>query len=472
MSRNTAFVRVADGAGLGNTSNPQWLDRRQQDQDQQKNRVRVRRYWPGKAPDWAPEEDDDDADDEGADSTFQQQQEPFPSGRAPAVRVEQKDDPRLRRLAGARGSGVPGEAATRRQIRAAQVVDDEEESDGEDEEQRQRAALLRKAQADEDESEEDEEDEDMLELRRMQMRRRVTERKAEEEELALEEEEVEEQEQEDSSEYETDSEEEGPGRAMLKPVFVPKQERETIVEREKIMEEMERDQESAKTRLEERKVETRQIVEAEIRRESEVERADAGVARTSDVDTDDEANEADEYNLWKQRELKRIKRDRDLREAAFKEREELEMLRSMTEEERQAWERKNPKSQKADASKQKYKFLQKYYHKGAFFQEASDDKFGTQGSEEIYSRDYTEAVAEENLDKSILPKAMQLRRGQFGRSGRSKWTHLVAEDTTSRDDQWNSNDALQRKYTAKMAGSSQSFEKPKAKDMLKKSSAF
>jgi hypothetical protein len=79
MSRNTAFVRVADGAGLGNTSNPQWLDRRQQDQDQQKNRVRVRRYWPGKAPDWAPEEDDDDADDEGADSTFQQQQEPFPS---------------------------------------------------------------------------------------------------------------------------------------------------------------------------------------------------------------------------------------------------------------------------------------------------------------------------------------------------------------------------------------------------------
>jgi hypothetical protein len=44
------------------------------------------------------------------------------------------------------------------------------------------------------------------------------------------------------------------------------QERETIAEREKIMEEMERDQESAKIRLEERKLETRQIVEAEIRR--------------------------------------------------------------------------------------------------------------------------------------------------------------------------------------------------------------
>jgi hypothetical protein len=89
---------------------------------------------------------------------------------------------------------------------------------------------------------------------------------------------------------------------------------------------------------------------------------------------------------------------------AFKEREELEMLRSMTEQERLAWERKNPKAKKEKASKQKFKFLQKYYHKGAFFQEASDDKFGTQGSEEIYSRDYTEAVAEESIDKSILPK--------------------------------------------------------------------
>lgn len=69
-------------------------------------------------------------------------------GRAPPVLVEQKDDPRLRRLAGAQGSGVPGEAAVRRQIRAAQVVDEEEEeeSQGEQEEQRQRDALLRRAQ--------------------------------------------------------------------------------------------------------------------------------------------------------------------------------------------------------------------------------------------------------------------------------------------------------------------------------------
>ena len=52
MSRNLAAVRITDAsAPSSNTSTPQWLDRRRQDQDKQQNRVRVRRYWPGKAPD-------------------------------------------------------------------------------------------------------------------------------------------------------------------------------------------------------------------------------------------------------------------------------------------------------------------------------------------------------------------------------------------------------------------------------------
>lgn len=53
-----------------------------------------------------------------------------------------------------------------------------------------------------------------------------------------------------------------------------------------------------------------------------------------------------------------------------------------------------------------------------------------QGRFEIYNRDFSEATGEDKFDKQILPKVMQLRKGQFGRAGRTKWTHLADQDTT------------------------------------------
>ena len=179
-------------------------------------------------------------------------------------------------------------------------------------------------------------------------------------------------------------------------------------------------------RKNERKIETKQIVIEEIKKEEEIAKNIEANADNGEVDTDDEVNEAEEYEAWKVREIARIKRDRDDRDALIKEREEVEKVRNMTEEERREWEKKNPKP--LPISKKKWKFMQKYFHKGAFFQTPADDRVGTEGGYDIFRRDFSAPTGEDKLDKTILPKVMQVKH--FGRSGRTKWTHLVAEDTT------------------------------------------
>ncbi|VAH83935.1 unnamed protein product [Triticum turgidum subsp. durum] len=380
--------------------------------------TKVKRYWPGKKPEWA-DEAEDDIDLRAArvslDEAFPKAEEGDRDRDRPP-----KDDRRLRRLAETRAENKEELRADHRRIRQAEIVSTAEEE---------------------------------------------RDRQEEEELLPQEDEPLEDDVQEsEESEYETDSEDEQMGMAMVKPVFIPKAQRDTIAERERLEEEERQAEENIRKRLEARKIETRQIVVEEIRKDEHIQKALNEDASIEDVDTDDELNEAEEYESWKNREMARIKRDREERYARLKEKEEIDKVRNMTEEERREWEKKNPKPS-LQKSKQKWNFMQKYYHKGAFFQESGDDVSQSAGRDAIYTRDFSAPTGEDKMDKSILPKVMQVKH--FGRSGRTKWTHLVNEDTTDWDAPWATNGPLRTKYNAKMAGMNAPIAKPKGSKKMK-----
>lgn len=109
------------------------------------------------------------------------------------------------------------------------------------------------------------------------------------------------------SEWETDTDASEAEDALMKPVFVPKQARETLKRQEEVAAEDERRRALEAERLEERKLETRRLVAEEIRREQEA--GDTG--GTTDVEMPDDTDGVDpdqEYRDWELREMRRIKR--------------------------------------------------------------------------------------------------------------------------------------------------------------------
>lgn len=216
-----------------------------------------------------------------------------------------------------------------------------------------------------------------------------------------------------SSEYDSESEEEKP-KLQFRPVFIPKRSRATVAEKQGLAEDSEEAIRKKQAEAEQRKKESHDLVAESIRRELlEKEKEEELV----DVDDTDGLDPLVEFDAWRLRELARIKRDKEAEIAREEEREEVERRRALPEEQRMKEDLERAKKLREEKPKGKQVFLQKYWHKGAFHQD-----------QDILKRhDFTEAT-ESTMDVSLLPSVMQVKN--FGKRGRTKYTHLLDQDTT------------------------------------------
>ncbi len=266
-----------------------------------------------------------------------------------------------------------------------------------------------------------------------------------------------------SSSYETvtDDDEEEDARerdVLLKPVFVRTGARETVRERERAEQELAAAAVARESRLAERREESRRLLVESLAEESA---SAAAVDSCGDLpDDDDDKDDDEQFERWRARELQRVLREREERSVVERERAEVERRRLLSAVERKREDDEFAR-QRAGHSKDKVKwgFLQKYYHKGAFFQD--EDESGNAKLGAVVMRDYGEATgADKRVDKSALPKPMQVKN--FGMRGNTKWTHLSAEDTSSKDALWAADRTLVGQSQRKLAGlkAADEFERP------------
>ena len=432
---------------------------------------KVSRYRPGVQPKFA------DDGEEGSKQTKEQSRPQVVD--AKVLSAVQQEDPRLQRLK-KRGNVKVERGEGRRRVHHAEILStDEPDKQVPPPSSKKLKIKAEVLEGDNDPKEqkevkEEEEEEEEMHIRRFRARLRFNEENDDQED-EMDQDEIDQllpggedeelggnqseeaSSDESESEYETDSEDEWDHRRNeLQPIFVSAAERDTKVEQAKIEKEKEKELEFEEKRKEERKKETLLRVEEEVKKDAE---AALVVEEDNEETADDPANEEEErkeYEAWKLRELARVRKALVEKEQFLIEEKEKERRSQMSDMEIRALDSKTGKYEKKKAS---MKFLQKYYHKGAFFQDSEDA---------VLKRDVSAPTGTDKIDKSNLPSVLQVKN--FGRSGRTKYTHLVDQDTLGPQQAgksafgWGVDDDLSRKYARKMGGAGSVEDRKRKRD--------
>ena len=374
------------------------------------------RYRAGHAPKVAFRDDSSSEDEGGFAAT---------AAKGPQVDIEQKEDKRLERLRQQQHLREQQTHTRRRPVREAEVIEDDGAEA--DTEQPTKQPTLRELQAAADSDDSDDSGDRRRALARM---KRAQNQQPQQNTDLIPQEEGSDEEYEEVSE--TDSEEQQRNQLMAKPMFVSKRNRATDLQWRKEEVEQQKRDERRELVIKNRRAEvTNMAISDTHRRETKNDEAESEGELPDDND-DYNLSEAEE--LWKTRKLKRFVRYKNERMQEETQKVEMERRRRLTVEQRKqedyAYHQKVMNEHGA-TQRSKINFMQKYHHKGGFFQ-GTDEK-GV-AKEKIYNRDFNEATGVDTFNKEVLPEVMQVRGNDFGKRGRSKWTHLTNEDTTFQKD--------------------------------------
>lgn len=226
---------------------------------------------------------------------------------------------------------------------------------------------------------------------------------------------------------EESSSDESPRRLQLRPTFIKRDQRkngastniEPHIENQKLHAEEAR-----------RKMLANEMVEEQIRKDLAAKLA--GKKNWDDEEEDDDIDDLDgidpeaEYAAWKLRELTRIKREREEIEQRELELDEVQRRKNLTAEERKAEDDRHISKQREEKEgKAKMSYMQKYYHKGAFYHD--DAK-----AEGLDQREIMGAKIQDEYDRELLPQFLQRRdMTKIGKKGATKYRDLKTEDTGS-----------------------------------------